>query len=65
MIFISLCHKVVDNLDTIGKQMNEWCQENQLPRQTGKSEVFIISKNRGCDYSVFKVNIITQDYNGP
>ena len=35
--------EVVDNLNMIGKQVNDWCQENQLTIHTGKSEVLIIT----------------------
>ena len=34
---------VIDNLNMIGKQVNDWCQENQLTIHSGKSEVLIIS----------------------
>ena len=35
--------EVVDNLNMTGKQVNDWCQENQLTIHTGKSEVLIIT----------------------
>ena len=35
--------EVVNNLNMIGKQVNDWCQENQLTIHTGKSEVLIIT----------------------
>ena len=35
--------EVVDNLNMIGKQVNDWCQENQLTIHTVKSEVLIIT----------------------